>query len=358
MKNVSRYHELQLCYAELLALGANEVRFDLVKEKFSFQCDEQTLRKIWYRTSWLNDLNGEKTLLAKMMESCQEIVWKYADLWFPHLCYPFKARMRPQIARSLNNIVAPKEGMCVLDPFCGSGTTNVEAYLCGIDSVGIDIIPFYVYMSQAKIDFFDEEIKWNPLFDSSCDHKILKVIYAATNLLKTKTNFEKRVGEIVRLQDIFQSFKSKIKPSKHTFKVGTATEIPYPNNYFDGIVTSPPYGSAIKYERENPGPVEMMEIPQPFKRFQILTRDETNYKLIMKVCFNEMWRVLKENAKLAIILGNQKRRGKVVDYISWGKEELSKLGFNHMYSFTELISSTGTRNILFDQILICQKVGG
>jgi len=355
IENLNRYYELQLCYAELVSLEASNISFDLLKEKFTFECATDVLRKIWYRTSWLQDINGEKTLLAQIIEANQKVIWKYADLWFPHLCYPFKARMRPQIARSLVNLVAPEEESWVLDPFCGSGTTNVEAYLCGVNSVGMDIIPFYSYMSEAKISFFEEKINWNPLLSVDANHKILKVIYSATNLLKTKTNFEKRVSEIVKLQQIFQTFKSQIKPSKHVFKVGTATELPYPENYFGGIVTSPPYGSAIKYEKENPGPKELMDIPRSLKAFQILTKDETHYKQLMKLCFKEMWRVLKRNGRLAIILGNQKRKGKIIDYISWGKGELTNLGFELLYDFTELLSSIGTRNILYDRILVFQK---
>jgi len=41
----------------------------------------------------------------------------------------------------------------VLDPFCGSGTTNVEAARLGIRSVGYDINPFLIFVNSVKTNF-------------------------------------------------------------------------------------------------------------------------------------------------------------------------------------------------------------
>jgi tRNA G10 N-methylase Trm11 len=289
-----------------------------------------------------------------MVEANREVVWSFSDLWFPHLCYPFKARMRPQVARSLVNVVCPRGGK-ILDPFTGSGTTNVEAYLCGVDSVGIDIIPFYVYMSRAKLEFFESDIDWDPFNPYGCKHPISRVVYSATHLLKTKTDYVKRMGEIVRLQKAFRRFKPLIKPSRHEFHVGSATEIPFPECSFDGIVTSPPYGSAIDYLKENPGPPELMEIPENLKPSLIMTRDVEGWKRIMAKAVGEMHRVLKPNGRLAIIIGNQKRNGSLVDLVGWTLREMAGKNMKLLYRFTELISSTGTRNILTDEVLIFEK---
>jgi len=350
MDNVNRYYELQLCYAELCSLGAKNVSFDLLNDSFTFEASQEVCDSILYRSSWLKSLNGTPTLLAQMIEECREVVWEYSGLWFPHLSYPFKARMRPQTARSLINITCPKGGW-VLDPFLGSGTTSVEAFLLGVNSVGIDIVPFYVFMSEAKIRFFDTKI--SPLFNK---HPLQTVILVATTMLKTKSSYGKRLGEMVELQQAFEKFKEKIKPSTHVFHNGTATEIPYPDNFFDGVVTSPPYGSAIDYLKENPGPRDLMEIPGKLKPFLVLTKDEQNWKNLMEKAIQETHRVLKPGGKLAIIIGNQKRKGKEVDLVGWMKNTLTNLGFRKHFEFTELISSTGTRNILTDKVLTYKKL--
>jgi DNA modification methylase len=46
----------------------------------------------------------------------------------------------------------PPDGI-VLDPFCGTGTTNLVAYQLGRKSVGIDISPKYVAMARERFPF-------------------------------------------------------------------------------------------------------------------------------------------------------------------------------------------------------------
>jgi len=351
---VNRYYELQLCYAELKAFGADNIQHDLLNNSFVFDCED--VERLLFRSSWLSEINGKKTFIYEVIQACRKIIWKYSDLWFAHLAYPFKARMRPQVARSLINITCPEEQGVILDPFCGSGTTNTEAYLCGLDSVGIDIIPFYVYMSEAKIQFFKKEIAFNTVVGGNNNHPLLSVIHSACTLLRTKNKYEKRVSEIIELQKIyFEKIREKVPRTKHEFLVGTATDIPYPSEHFDAIVCSPPYGSAIDYTKENPGPEEMMEIPEELKPYLVLTKDEASWKKLMADAFSEMYRVLKKGGRLAIIIGNQKKKGKIVDYVGWSKKKLEEWDFKTLYQFTELISSTGTRNILNDEILIFEK---
>jgi len=45
-----------------------------------------------------------------------------------------------------------KRNDTVLDPMTGSGTTNIEASIIGLDSIGVDTNPFCVFMTRVKAD--------------------------------------------------------------------------------------------------------------------------------------------------------------------------------------------------------------
>ena len=55
--------------------------------------------------------------------------------------HPYPAKFIPQNARHLLELFPPDEGTAVLDPFCGSGTSLVEAVRLGLDAIGIDLNP-------------------------------------------------------------------------------------------------------------------------------------------------------------------------------------------------------------------------
>jgi DNA modification methylase len=69
--------------------------------------------------------------------------------WYP-------ARYVPQLAGILISYFS-EPGETVLDPFCGSGTTLVEAYKSGRIAIGVDINPIAVIIAQAKLITFDEK---------------------------------------------------------------------------------------------------------------------------------------------------------------------------------------------------------
>ena len=46
----------------------------------------------------------------------------------------------------------------VLDPFCGAGTTLLAAKKYGIESIGIDVMPFSVFISKAKTENYNIDI--------------------------------------------------------------------------------------------------------------------------------------------------------------------------------------------------------
>ncbi len=69
---------------------------------------------------------------------------------YTHCFHTYPAMMIPQIARRLLNRYGV-EGEWLLDPYCGTGTSLVEASLFGMHSVGCDINPLVRLIATAKV---------------------------------------------------------------------------------------------------------------------------------------------------------------------------------------------------------------
>ena len=67
-----------------------------------------------------------------------------------HGIHAYKGKFYPQLAKSLFNLAGLREGQTILDPFCGSGTVPLEAYLNGMRGIGIDMNPLAVKIAKAK----------------------------------------------------------------------------------------------------------------------------------------------------------------------------------------------------------------
>lgn len=78
-----------------------------------------------------------------------------------HRLHPYMGKFIPQLVEIFLRKFEPK---LVYDPFCGSGTTLVEANVLGIDSVGTDISAFNVLLTRVKtfkynIELLDKEFR-------------------------------------------------------------------------------------------------------------------------------------------------------------------------------------------------------
>lgn len=68
-----------------------------------------------------------------------------------HRWFVFPHSYSPALVRHLIERLGVAEGATVLDPFCGAGTTLLEASLAGMKTAGVDLLPLAVLVSRAKL---------------------------------------------------------------------------------------------------------------------------------------------------------------------------------------------------------------
>lgn len=83
--------------------------------------------------------------------------WDYRDSdtkEYTHCFHNYPAMMIPQIARELISQYGKKASV-LFDPYCGTGTSLVEANLVGIEAIGTDLNPLARLISRAKTNLVD-----------------------------------------------------------------------------------------------------------------------------------------------------------------------------------------------------------
>ncbi|CUU10342.1 DNA methylase, partial [Candidatus Kryptobacter tengchongensis] len=141
--------DLEFLDLELQGL-TDKYTIDPINRVVELKGDEEFIR---LRVAHLEKVKGKTTLYTDLVD-------KFGDTnaYAFHNLYPYKGKFYPRVVRTLINAFKLKEGSIILDPFNGSGTTTHEASLMGIKSVGIDITPMGIIISELKNDLlFIEE---------------------------------------------------------------------------------------------------------------------------------------------------------------------------------------------------------
>lgn len=75
---------------------------------------------------------------------------------YTHCYHDYPARMIPQIAHKHLLLYGVEDGF-LFDPYCGTGTTLVEAMIAGMNALGTDINPLARLIAEAKVTLTDPD---------------------------------------------------------------------------------------------------------------------------------------------------------------------------------------------------------
>jgi site-specific DNA-methyltransferase (cytosine-N4-specific) len=100
-------------------------------------------------------MGKERTLLTPVglpASALEAIDWNFGDVKPDaiHNVHPYPAKFIPEIPRLLLQNLRPSPVYAVFDPFCGSGTTLVEAQRLGFSTVGVDLNPIACLLTKVK----------------------------------------------------------------------------------------------------------------------------------------------------------------------------------------------------------------
>jgi site-specific DNA-methyltransferase (cytosine-N4-specific) len=68
-----------------------------------------------------------------------------------HGLHEYRGKFNPQVVRAIGNIMGLRAGDWLLDPFCGSGTSLLEAAHSGWNALGLDANPLAIEIASAKL---------------------------------------------------------------------------------------------------------------------------------------------------------------------------------------------------------------
>ena len=149
-------YERLMAQQELVALTEGRLVGDRVIET-SRECDNDILRRIAFSSAVIG-ANGDIGTDVARLETVTNLL-KYGNRngsrkqsnYLTHGLHRFTGKFYPQLGRFLLNRARMGPGDLVLDPFVGSGTVLVEAWLLGVDAIGFDVSPLASLIADTKV---------------------------------------------------------------------------------------------------------------------------------------------------------------------------------------------------------------
>ena len=385
--------DLEFLDFELRGL-TQEYRIDPISRVVVFKGDENLVR---LRVAHLEKVRGKITLYA-------EFVDKFGDTnaYAFHNLYPYKGKFYPRVVRALINAFGLGEGSFLLDPFNGSGTTTHEASIMGIKSVGIDVTPIGVVLSELKnsllfvggqkLNFTSEELQdileaienkeWQ--CSDSVIYKLMLVLYFDTVDAFVRTSRYDRKGKAGLFVEKFNYIKTCYEKTleikdKYNLKFEPAQIIEADalglksmNEFrekFDACITSPPYYFSLDYVGKDKiaydylgadvGEIKSkhlgMKDGKPKGNYGGLPTKVAMYYEDLKEAIENIYWALKPGGKLAIIIGDSTVNGKKIPTTMMTKKFCEEAGFKFEKLIFNPLLGARNRAIRGESVIICHK---
>lgn len=391
LPSVTELFELELAYLEYHCL----------------QKDELLVRLAYFKS-----INGELTKHFIMYGQAPEALTEHRSAntkayfrdgvfstgYATHGLFPYRGKFHPQLIKAILNIIGIKKGDTVLDPMCGSGTTNIEASLMDINSYAVDLSPFCRFMTKVKYDSISIEVesligissKAGKLFDffnsvlyKEAIHKIKdtnkrKIYELALLAFLDSLGYSKRVVRsnheqlfekvLKRYENTVVNFISN--NAKYIDSLGevnilenaTATRIPLEDNSIDGVITSPPYSFAVDYVQNDHSQLSFLGHDiDSLKNAMIglagrnkAERLEKYFEAMDCVCA-EVSRLLKRNKYFVLIIGSNTNQTGGIRLENKIIESCNKHGLELVKSILKPIK--GMRNTMKDEYILFFRKG-
>jgi len=385
-----------LGFLDLELQGLTEqYNIDPVNRVVDLKGDDDYIR---LRIAHLEKVKGKRTLYTDLVDTFGD-----TNAYAFHNLYPYKGKFYPRVVRTLINAFKLDNNSLLIDPFNGSGTTTHEASLMGIKSVGIDVTPMGIILSELKNDllFINEQnlnFSTNELQDilqaienkrwehsDPLIHKLMLAVYFDTVDAFVRTSRYNRKGKFGLFNEKLNYIKDcyiKIMKIKNKYKLqfersriieGDVLNLKNMNEMyekFDACITSPPYYFSIDYVGKDKIAYEYLGVDmkqveskylgmknnsQPKSEYIDLPPRVARYYEDLKSSIKNIYWSLKPGGKLAIIIGDSTVNGKKIPTTLTTKKFCEEAGFK----FNKLIFNPllGARNraIRGESVIICEK---
>ncbi len=340
LPSVNELFELELAFLEFLTL---EKDIFLERTAYTKSYENKYSKHFLMYSDYAEVLSENRSALTREYFKAGQFSTGYAT----HGLFPYRGKFHPQMIKGLLNILDVKAGETVLDPMAGSGTTNIEASLLGINSYAIDVSPFCQLMIDTKYNSLYIDVQ---LLESlELDSKKLFTFFSQKNILKKLEKVENKEKEKIYKLALLAyldalGYSKRVKTSNHEqlfekvlkryietiknlqqnkyfdkSKLGK-TEILYnsdalniklPDNSVDCVITSPPYSFAIDYVENDKDQLEYLGYDTLALKEKMIglkgkrkkDKLENYFSDTDKYC-QEIARVLKKGKYFAIVIGS------------------------------------------------------
>jgi DNA modification methylase len=338
--SVNEIFELELAYLEYKSLPCEEL---LERSAYIKSINKNFSKHYLLYSNDFEHVHADRSSVTKAYFKEGQFSTGYAT----HGLFPYRGKFHPQLIKGIINILNVQRGEIILDPMAGSGTTNIEAALMGIDSIAIDISPFCQFMIKTKYESLtinrqlleNTEIDYKKFFEffkhgnvlkrisKMKDLHLIKIYHLAFLAFLDALGYSKRVvksnhEELFKkvLTRYFESVKLFLSnPYFDQTKIGKmkilsdadALNIMLDENSVDCVITSPPYSFAIDYVENDKDQLEFLgydttELKNKLIGLKGKTKNQKleNYFADMDIFCMQVSKVLKKGKYFVLIIGS------------------------------------------------------